>query len=229
MGPPRSKILVEKKSAAKTMARKIGIVLVWIIGILVAIILVIFSLSAMIWVFLNILLPLILIGLLLLIPFAFMGAGGKDVDTYAHRQERKIASEQSKFAEAGRKWNEEDKQREIWRKSRKYILQKGNEAHQLPDWSKWKKGPLESPQSSLSQDRPTYFEKKKHKNVRTRIPSHVRQAVYQRDGGKCSNCGSSEDIELDHIVPVSKGGSNTTQNVEFLCRSCNRSKSDKIQ
>ncbi|MFB6271973.1 MAG: HNH endonuclease [Salinibacter sp.] len=64
---------------------------------------------------------------------------------------------------------------------------------------------------------------------RGHIPSHVRRAVWQRDGGRCVRCGSTENIEFDHIVPVSKGGSSTTQNVELLCQRCNRSKSDKIE
>ncbi|MBF0103144.1 MAG: HNH endonuclease, partial [Desulfobacterales bacterium] len=41
-------------------------------------------------------------------------------------------------------------------------------------------------------------------------------------------CGSRENLEYDHIIPVSKGGSNTARNIELLCEKCNREKSDKI-
>jgi HNH endonuclease/RuvB AAA lid domain len=61
------------------------------------------------------------------------------------------------------------------------------------------------------------------------IPSHVRIEVWRRDGGKCVKCGSREKLEYDHIIPVSKGGSNTARNIELLCEDCNRSKRDSIQ
>ncbi len=60
------------------------------------------------------------------------------------------------------------------------------------------------------------------------IPSEVRTKVFYRDGGKCKRCGAEEDLEFDHIIPVAKGGSNTENNIELLCKSCNRSKSDRI-
>lgn len=68
----------------------------------------------------------------------------------------------------------------------------------------------------------------KSKNHRQSIPTKVRQEVWRRDGGKCANCGSRENLEYDHIIPVSKGGSNTARNIELLCQKCNRGKSDKI-
>jgi hypothetical protein len=64
---------------------------------------------------------------------------------------------------------------------------------------------------------------------RTQIPEEVRIAVWRRDQGKCVRCGSRENLEYDHIVPVSKGGSNTVRNVELLCESCNRQKGNRIQ
>jgi len=63
---------------------------------------------------------------------------------------------------------------------------------------------------------------------RERIPERVRFEVWRRDGGKCARCGSRENLEYDHIVPVSKGGSNTARNIELLCQRCNREKSDKV-
>ena len=64
---------------------------------------------------------------------------------------------------------------------------------------------------------------------RQSIPSEIRKIVFKRDGGKCVKCGSDKDIEYDHIIPVSKGGSDTINNIELLCEICNRSKSDKIE
>ena len=67
------------------------------------------------------------------------------------------------------------------------------------------------------------------KYERTRIPENVRIEVWRRDQGRCAGCGSRENLEYDHIVPVSRGGSNTARNVELLCEVCNRSKSDRIK
>lgn len=63
---------------------------------------------------------------------------------------------------------------------------------------------------------------------RERIPERTRIFVWRRDGGKCARCGDRVRMEFDHIVPVSKGGSNTPRNIELLCESCNRSKGDRI-
>ena len=60
------------------------------------------------------------------------------------------------------------------------------------------------------------------------IPTTVRRAVWVRDNGRCVQCGSRERLEYDHIIPISKGGSNTERNIELLCEACNRAKSDSI-
>lgn len=60
------------------------------------------------------------------------------------------------------------------------------------------------------------------------IPDEIKQYVWQRDKGQCAKCGSQENIEFDHIIPVSKGGSNTARNIQILCQDCNRSKSDSV-
>lgn len=66
------------------------------------------------------------------------------------------------------------------------------------------------------------------KEGRERIPEETRYEVWRRDGGKCARCGSRENLEFDHVIPLSKGGSNTVRNVELLCERCNREKSDDI-
>lgn len=61
------------------------------------------------------------------------------------------------------------------------------------------------------------------------VPSAVKLSVWRRDHGKCVECGSNEKLEYDHIIPVSKGGSNTERNIQLLCEKCNRKKSASIQ
>ncbi len=61
-----------------------------------------------------------------------------------------------------------------------------------------------------------------------RISQAVKDKVWNRDSGKCIECGSQEDLEFDHIIPFSKGGANTYRNIQLLCEPCNRAKSAKI-
>ena len=56
------------------------------------------------------------------------------------------------------------------------------------------------------------------------IPERVRHEVWRRDRGTCVECGSRARLEFDHIIPVSRGGSNTVRNLEIRCERCNRSK-----
>lgn len=60
------------------------------------------------------------------------------------------------------------------------------------------------------------------------IPNSVKLLVWSRDGGKCINCGSEINLEFDHIIPISKGGSNTEKNLQLLCVTCNRSKGGNL-
>ena len=60
------------------------------------------------------------------------------------------------------------------------------------------------------------------------IPREVVDAVYKRDGGRCVYCGSTENLQIDHIIPFSKGGDTCVENLQLLCRKCNLEKSNKI-
>jgi len=60
------------------------------------------------------------------------------------------------------------------------------------------------------------------------IPDEVRRAVWDRDGGRCVRCGATQYLEFDHLIPHAKGGANTVNNVQLLCRGCNSHKSDRI-
>ena len=63
---------------------------------------------------------------------------------------------------------------------------------------------------------------------RESIPERVRHEVWRRDQGRCVECGSQERLEFDHIIPLSKGGSNTARNIELRCESHNRTKGATI-
>src|SRR5215470_20174323 len=61
-----------------------------------------------------------------------------------------------------------------------------------------------------------------------RVPDNMRSIVLVRDGGRCRKCRRSINLEMDHIVPVSKGGKTEEANLQTLCRRCNRAKSKKL-
>jgi len=54
-----------------------------------------------------------------------------------------------------------------------------------------------------------------------------RRTVFARDGGKCQYCGASAE-NLDHVIPRSKGGPHTWENVVAACRPCNTRKEDRL-
>ncbi|WP_205710959.1 HNH endonuclease [Isoptericola sp. BMS4] len=53
------------------------------------------------------------------------------------------------------------------------------------------------------------------------IPQDVKITIWQRDGGRCVECSSNQDLEFDHIIPLALGGSNTMRNLQLLCAVCN--------
>lgn len=73
------------------------------------------------------------------------------------------------------------------------------------------------------------------KEQRTLMTNKLREFIKNRDNFTCCNCGNSIHkepnllLEIDHIIPVSKGGYTMEENLQTLCWKCNRSKSNKIQ
>lgn len=61
------------------------------------------------------------------------------------------------------------------------------------------------------------------------IPAGVKLEVWKRDKGKCIQCGSSDNLHFDHIIPYSQGGSSLiAKNIQLLCARHNLQKRDKI-
>jgi len=54
-----------------------------------------------------------------------------------------------------------------------------------------------------------------------------RRAVFARDGHRCQYCGSTAE-NIDHVIPRSKGGTHTWDNVVAACRPCNAHKEDRL-
>ena len=69
---------------------------------------------------------------------------------------------------------------------------------------------------------------------RALMTSKLREKIKLRDSHMCKNCGLSTEkepnllLEIDHIIPLSKGGITSEDNLQTLCWKCNRSKGSKI-
>ncbi|MDX2243651.1 MAG: HNH endonuclease [Leptolyngbyaceae cyanobacterium bins.302] len=60
-----------------------------------------------------------------------------------------------------------------------------------------------------------------------KVPPVNRREVFRRDHHTCQYCGSPKRLTIDHVVPRSKGGSHTWDNVVAACEPCNLKKSDR--
>ena len=69
----------------------------------------------------------------------------------------------------------------------------------------------------------THFVRVPHRN---RVPLS-RRAVFARDGHRCQYCNRAAE-NIDHVVPRSRGGAHTWENVVAACRSCNSRKEDRL-
>ena len=56
------------------------------------------------------------------------------------------------------------------------------------------------------------------------IPEVTKRFVMERDHYRCRSCGSNLYPELDHIIPLARGGANDPSNLQVLCRGCNAQK-----
>lgn len=69
--------------------------------------------------------------------------------------------------------------------------------------------------------------------VRGRLPAHIwqpiRARILARDEVTCQYCGATDlPMDVDHVVPLTRGGSNKDDNLVTACYSCNRSKGNKL-
>ena len=55
----------------------------------------------------------------------------------------------------------------------------------------------------------------------------TRRAVFARDSWTCQYCGSRSNLTVDHVIPRSKGGNSSWENIVASCAPCNRRKGDR--
>jgi 5-methylcytosine-specific restriction endonuclease McrA len=62
---------------------------------------------------------------------------------------------------------------------------------------------------------------------KTRVENPSRAMIYKRDDHQCQYCGSHKNLTIDHVIPRSKGGKDTWENLVACCASCNIKKGSK--
>ncbi|HEX6791629.1 MAG TPA: HNH endonuclease [Candidatus Krumholzibacteria bacterium] len=75
-----------------------------------------------------------------------------------------------------------------------------------------------------------------HENTDPRnIPAHIRDQVFVRDGGRCTyigangkQCESTHALQVDHIIPVARGGTSNIENLRLLCAKHNRLEAERL-
>jgi len=75
-------------------------------------------------------------------------------------------------------------------------------------------------------------ETKERRNHGRSIPRDVMLKVVRRDGQICQKCNkpvSDKEVEFDHLIPFSKGGKSTTENLRLIHKNCNRIKSNSLE
>jgi len=63
---------------------------------------------------------------------------------------------------------------------------------------------------------------------RMMIQKPTRKLIYQRDGYICQYCGSTKKLTIDHIIPRSRGGQDTWENMVVACSPCNTKKGNTL-
>jgi len=66
---------------------------------------------------------------------------------------------------------------------------------------------------------------------RRTIPLKHRHTIFKKYKYRCVECGATNEetrLEIDHIVPLSKGGTNDVENLQVLCKECNLGKSNNL-
>jgi 5-methylcytosine-specific restriction endonuclease McrA len=152
----------------------------------------------------------------------------------AYRQSRG-----SLAAEATKRWHEKNKERfKVW--NRKYSRERGRQKRRALGISK----PIpmtyeqrrERARKSVQRWNQRYPEKRRAVmqayRARRRLSSGTISPTEWRDvcakyGDKCLCCGADGPLTMDHVIPLSRGGSHSVDNIQPLCSTCNSKKYNK--
>lgn len=104
---------------------------------------------------------------------------------------------------------------------------KSNEAAAAAAKVEWIRKSIEDAKEVIERKTSTTYEFCRNAANKAISNPEVRAVVFARSGNKCEACGSSDFLSVDHIKPVKQGGTNTLDNYQCLCMSCNCKKGAK--
>ena len=122
-----------------------------------------------------------------------------------------------RYSEWNRSWNESNpEKRERYQADR--IRDRGRDRELAKEWRRNNPDRMRALQSNY---------RSKKRQADGVLTSEAIRLVLDTHGRACLRCGSVENIEIDHVIPLSKGGSNLFENLQPLCKSCNSSKGNR--
>jgi 5-methylcytosine-specific restriction endonuclease McrA len=137
-----------------------------------------------------------------------------------------------KMKASQKKYNKTQKAKERWRRygekhreernaySREY--HKNHRKHYNEVHRKW---------VGKNKDKARHIDRKQHARRKQAIGSHTLEEwneIKKAQNYRCAKCGKKKKLTIDHIIPLSKGGTHYRDNIQALCKSCNCKKSNKM-
>lgn len=118
--------------------------------------------------------------------------------------------------------SEKDPATAAWEKFDLFVQHNRDELRLVALWGDGQCGAM---LSLLQQNLLTYDERFPSKRrTKAVISRSLAKRVFERDKYRCVSCGSHIDLSCDHVVPESKGGPTTYENLQCMCRPCNSRK-----
>ena len=99
------------------------------------------------------------------------------------------------------------------------FLEKAEMLHNRPDYK------IRTVSSEF--DFPSVIRLRKYARIPFKNIVLTRKNVMKRDGNRCQYCGSSSDLTIDHVIPKSRNGKDTWDNLVTACNKCNHKKGNK--
>src|SRR5690606_6398766 len=98
-------------------------------------------------------------------------------------------------------------------------LEKAEMLHERPDFK------IRTVSSEF--DFPSVIRLRKYARIPFKNIVLTRKNIMKRDGNRCQYCGSSSDLTIDHVLPKSRNGKDTWDNLVTACNKCNHKKGNK--
>lgn len=73
-----------------------------------------------------------------------------------------------------------------------------------------------------------FLDRRRREYEKVRNTTDIKSKLISRDGETCRFCKSTKELQIDHIRPLSRGGTDDIRNFQLLCKKCNPRKRNKI-